>query len=47
MNIQDARLPADQDDTPFQQEGEIRPENIIINEIQLILAEKQYYFDIK
>jgi len=41
MTIQDAQRPTDQDDTLFKQEHEFVPENIIINEIQLLLAEKR------
>jgi len=41
MTIQDAQRPTDQDDTLFKQEHECVPENIIINEIQLLLAEKR------
>jgi uncharacterized membrane protein YidH (DUF202 family) len=41
MKSQDAQLPEDQDDTPFKRKNENVPENIIINEIQLILAEKR------
>lgn len=41
MTIQDAHLPTDQDDTPSKQECEFVPESIIINEVQLLLAEKR------
>jgi uncharacterized membrane protein YdbT with pleckstrin-like domain len=41
MKIQDAHLPTDQGDTPSKQECEFVPEGIIINEVQLLLAEKR------
>jgi len=41
MTIQDAHLPTDQGSTHFQQENEFVPESIIINEVQLLLAEKR------
>jgi uncharacterized membrane protein YdbT with pleckstrin-like domain len=41
MKIQDAQLPTDQGDTPSKQECEFVPEGIIINEVQLLLAEKR------
>jgi len=41
MTFQDAHLPKDQDDTPSEQERKFVPENIIINEVQLLLAEKR------
>jgi uncharacterized membrane protein YdbT with pleckstrin-like domain len=41
MKIQDAPLPTDQGDTPSKQECEFVPEGIIINEVQLLLAEKR------
>jgi len=41
MSIQDAKLPPDQDDTSFKKECDFVPESIIINEVQLILAEKR------
>jgi hypothetical protein len=41
MTFQDAHLPTDQDDSPSKQESKFVPENIIINEVQLLLAEKR------
>ena len=41
MTFQDAHLPTDQDDRPSKQESKFVPENIIINEVQLLLAEKR------
>jgi len=41
MTFQDAHLPTDQGDTLSKQEREFVPENIIINEVQLLLAEKR------
>ena len=41
MIIQNAHLPTDQGDTPSKQECEFVPEGIIINEVQLLLAEKR------
>ena len=41
MTIQDAHLPTDQGGTHSQQENEFVPEGIIINEVQLLLAEKR------
>ena len=41
MTFQDAHLPTDQGDTLSEQEREFVPENIIINEVQLLLAEKR------
>jgi uncharacterized membrane protein YkgB len=41
MKIQDAPLPTDQGDTSSEQECELIPEGIIINEVQLLLAEKR------
>jgi uncharacterized membrane protein YkgB len=41
MKIQEAHLPTDQDDTPSKENCEFVSEGIIINEVQLILAEKR------
>jgi hypothetical protein len=41
MIIQDVHLPTDQGDTPSKQECKFVPEGIIINEVQLLLAEKR------
>ena len=41
MTFKDAHLPTDQGDTLSKQEREFVPENIIINEVQLLLAEKR------
>jgi uncharacterized membrane protein YkgB len=41
MKIQEAKRSADQDYRPVSQERDFGPETIIINEIQLILAEKR------
>jgi uncharacterized membrane protein YkgB len=41
MKPEDAHLPSDQGDTPSKQECEFVPEGIIINEVQLLLAEKR------
>ena len=41
MKIQDSHLPTDQGDTPSKQKCEFVPEGIIINEVQLLLAEKR------
>jgi len=41
MTFQDAHLPTDQGDTLSKQERDYVPEGIIINEVQLLLAEKR------
>lgn len=41
MKTQDAHLSTDQGDTPSEQECEFVPEGMIINEVQLLLAEKR------
>jgi len=41
MKTKDAKIPPDQGDTPSKKECEFVPEGIIINEVQLLLAEKR------
>ena len=41
MKLPDTRLPQEQDDSSSEQGSEAIPEGIIINEVQLILAEKR------
>lgn len=41
MKSKEAKTPPDQGGTPFKKECEFVPEGIIINEVQLLLAEKR------
>ena len=41
MEIEDMHLASDKDDTPYKQDNEFVPDGIIINEVQLLLAEKR------
>jgi uncharacterized membrane protein YkgB len=41
MENEDVHLPSDKDDAPYKQENDFVPDGIIINEVQLLLAEKR------